>query len=92
MQNLTDIIRAQHANRAPHDDPLTDALLAELVRTAEEVCVLRDRLDTCQRLAAEGKAVGDNAIDEFEPDESVLAERLARHSAYFEDLFGRLDV
>ena len=59
MDSLKDIIDRQQRERPPHDDPLTDRLLAEIVRLAEEVCVLRDRLDTCERLAAAGQpAVG----------------------------------
>ena len=90
MQDLTDIIRNQHASRPAHDDPLTDEVLAELLRAAEEVCVLRDRLATCQQLAAEGKAANDAAIDAFEPDAAETERRLARHKAYFESLFERL--
>ncbi len=90
MQDLSDIIRRQHADRSPHDDPLVDRLIAQLVRVAEEVCVLRDRLETCQRLAVAGQDAGDAAIDAFEPDDTLLAERVARHKAYYEQLFREL--
>ncbi len=90
MESLKDIIDRQHLDRPPHDDPLTDRLLAELVRLAEEVCVLRDRLDTCERLAAAGQSAGCAAIDEFEPTNAMLEERLAKHREFFESVFARL--
>jgi len=90
METLADIIRAQHLARGAHDDPFVDALLAELVRVAEEVCVLRDRLETCQLLADAGKPTDVAAIDAVEPDAEALERRLVRHREYFEALFGRL--
>ncbi len=90
MEKLEDIIKRQHRDRAPHDDPLTDRLMAEIVRLAEEVCVLRDRLETCQHLAASGNAADVAAIDAFEPSAEQIQQRLARHREYFEELFERL--
>ena len=91
MDSLKDIIDRQHLERPPHDDPLTDRLIAELVRLAEEVCVLRDRLDTCERLAAAGQPAGCAAIDAYEVPGRVLEERLATHREFFESVFARLN-
>jgi len=87
---LQEIIARQHAGRDPHDDPLTDKLLAEILRLAEEVCVLNDRLDTCERLLADGHSPDEASIDAYEPNATATRERLARHSEYFERLFVRL--
>jgi len=90
MKTLQEVIDQQQRSRAPHDDPLTDHLMAELVRLAEEVCVLRDRLDTCDRLAAAGKSGDPSSIDGFELEAEVIEQRLARHREFFEELFSRL--
>ena len=92
MESLKDIIDRQHRERPPHDDPLTDRLLTEIVQLAEEVCVLRDRLDTCERLAAAGQSAGCAAIDAFEPTNAMLEQRLAQHREFFESLFARLQA
>ena len=90
MEELRDIIAKQHANREPHDDPLVEALLAELLSLAEEICVARDRLVTAQKLAAEGKQADDAAIDAYEPGSAEIETRLKTHREMFEALFERL--
>ena len=90
MKTLRDIADEQQAARPPHDDPLTDRLLAEIVALAEEVCVLRDRLDTVEQLAGEGGVVDAAAVDAWQPSQDVIEARLERHKRYFERLFARL--
>ncbi|MDJ0709267.1 MAG: hypothetical protein QNJ14_02700 [Woeseiaceae bacterium] len=90
MRTLREIADEQQAARPPHDDPLTDRLLAEIVALAEEVCVLRDRLDTAERLAGNGSTVDAASIDAWQPSQEVIEKRLARHKQYFEDLFAKL--
>ena len=87
MESLKDIADRQQLSRSSNDDPLVDQLLAEVVRLAEEVCVLRDRLDSGERLSRAGCSVTKSAIDEYEPSPRILEQRLARHRAYFEELF-----
>lgn len=90
METLHDIIARQHRERPAQDDPLTDCLMAGIVQLAEEVCVLRDRLDTCQRLAAAGEATDDAAIDAYDLSEELIEERLARHRRFFEEVLARI--
>lgn len=90
MKTLKEVIDEQQRNRAPHDDPLTDRLMAEIVHLAEEVCVLRDRLDTSEQLAAIGKLSDKASIDGFEIDEKGVEKRLARHRKFFEALLSRI--
>lgn len=90
MKTLKEVISEQQRSRPPHDDPLTDHLIAEIVTLAEEVCVLRDRLDTGERLAAAGRLADTSSVDAFEPDTEILEQRLARHREFFERLFARL--
>ena len=90
MKTLTDIVTEQHAARPPHDDPLTDQLMAKVVALAEEVCVLRDRLDTVERLVDAGEVASAEAIDAWQPSQDVIETRLARHKAWFEEVFANL--
>ena len=92
MQELSEIIREQQQSRAPHDDPMTDSVIAELLRLAEEVCVLRDRLDTCQRLLAAGEKADAAAIDAYTAPVEVIEQRLAGHQAFFREIFERLSA
>ena len=89
MPTLEEIIAEQQGAR-PSEDPVVETLMAELIRVAEELCVARDRLDTCLQLAEAGEAVSDVAIDAFEPSPELTEQRLARHKLFFEELFGRL--
>ena len=52
-------------------DPSVDALYAMAVVLMEEVSVLRDRLDTHERLAEQGVAATGLAVEDYAPDESV---------------------
>ena len=90
MKTLRDIALQQQAARAPHDDPLVERLLAEVVSLAEEVCVLRDRLDTTQLLLERGEQPSPDAIDAFEADADTVERRLAQHTNWFQEVFERL--
>ena len=92
MQELSEIIREQQRSRGPHDDPLTDSVIAELLRLAEEICVLRDRLDSCQRLVEAGEAPDVAAIDAYSAPVDVIEQRLANHQAFFREIFERLNA
>ena len=92
MESLKDIVARQQRARPQHDDPLTNRLLAELVGLAEEVCVLRDRLDTCEQLASRGEPVDAAAIDAFKPTTEMTEQRLASHRAFFEALLARVEI
>lgn len=53
------------------DQAATEALYGMFVIMLEEICVLRDRLDTYERLGEQGITVTPAAVDAYEPDESV---------------------
>lgn len=90
MKTLKDVISEQQHSRPPHDDPVTDRLFAEIIALAEEVCVLRDRQDTSDRLTSIGQLADKASVDAFEPDAEIIEQRLARHREFFEQLFSRL--
>ena len=69
------------ARRAPSPRPdrgggtPADRLLAMVMALAGEVSVLRERLDTIERLAAAKGVLSAADIDAYEPDEAALAAR-----------------
>lgn len=56
-------------------DPATDRLLGILMSLIGEVSVLRDRLDSVERLIEKGGLFKREDIDNFLPDEKAEAER-----------------
>ncbi|MEO7385882.1 MAG: hypothetical protein ABIX37_02970 [Gammaproteobacteria bacterium] len=50
------------------DDPVTDQLLAMITALLGEVCVLRERLDTVERLAEQRGQWQREDVDRYEPD------------------------
>jgi hypothetical protein len=69
----------RHGRPAFFEDPAVDKLLAIAMALLGEVCVLRERLDAHERLAAAGEVLSPASVDAFEPDEAATRERdLAR--------------
>lgn len=66
------------------DEPATEHTLAITMALAGEVAVLRDRLDTIERLLESGNSVTRKAIDEFRPRDAVIAERDAWRERFLE--------
>lgn len=57
------------------EDPAIDKVLSITMALAGEVAVLRDRVDTIERLSESGQPVSRAAIDAYQPDEQTRAER-----------------
>lgn len=57
------------------DDPAIDKVLSITLALAGEVAVLRDRIDTIERLGEAGQPVSRAAVDGYQPDEQVRTER-----------------
>ena len=64
------------------ENPETDKLLAMVLALAEEVSVLRDRLDTIERLAQAKDLLSQAEIDAYQPDPQAAAERDQQRAAY----------
>lgn len=91
MRSLRDILKEQQRARPRHFPNSTeDSLIALLIETAEEVCVLRDDIDTRRRLAEGGTLATDDAVRAFPISDEIVSERLASHQRFFEELFARL--
>jgi hypothetical protein len=65
----------------------SDRLLAMITALVGEVSILKDRVDTHERLAAAGKVATPEEIEAYEPDESVEDEREAARVAMLDRVF-----
>lgn len=65
----------RHGRPAFFDDPAVDKLLAMTMALLGEVCVLRERLDAHERLAAARGLYDPAAVDAYVPDAAAAAER-----------------
>ena len=54
----------------PHDNPETARLLAMCAALASELAIVRERLDTHERLAGQGKAATLEEVEAFAPTQS----------------------
>ena len=65
-------------------DPAIDKTLAITLALAGEVAVLRDRIDTIERLAEAGHAPTRAAVDAYKPDAAVRSDRDAWRDGYLD--------
>ena len=68
-------------------DPAEDRLLAMIAALASEVTMLRERLDTVERLAESGGALSRPDIENFAPSPEATAERDALRKRAIEKIF-----
>jgi hypothetical protein len=57
------------------EDPAIDKVLSITMALAGEVAVLRDRIDTIERLSESGRPISRAAIDAYQPDEQTRTDR-----------------
>jgi hypothetical protein len=68
------------------DDPAVDKLLSMLMGLAGEVSVMRDRLDTIERLANDKNLFTIDDIEKYHPDDAVLKQRAERREAFLGEI------
>jgi hypothetical protein len=68
------------------EDPAIDKTLSITLALAGEVAVLRDRLDSLERLLEAGKPVSRAALDAFEPTPETRAERDRWRDRYLDNV------
>ncbi|HTW86465.1 MAG TPA: hypothetical protein VMD75_00535 [Candidatus Binataceae bacterium] len=66
------------------DNPECDKLLAMTIALAGEVAVVRERLDTIERLLESNGTVTTAEIEGYRPDEKIAAERERWRAEYLE--------
>ncbi len=64
------------------DDPAVERVLNITMSLAGEVAVMRERMDTIERLLAEKGLLEQSEIDQFAPTGKVAEERQAWHAAF----------
>ena len=64
------------------EDPAVERVLSITMAVATEVAVLRERMDTIERLMEAGVPVSKAAIDSYKPDDQAGKERQEWHAAY----------
>jgi hypothetical protein len=69
------------------NDPDVDRLLAIATALTAEVSVLRERLDTAERLAAQGLPATPENIEAYAPDAAAEAAREAMRAAMLDRVF-----
>ena len=69
------LLVAKGRRHAPGSDPRIDTLMNMLMALTSEVSVLRERVDAHERLQAENKFTGPEAVDDYLPDESAQKNR-----------------
>ena len=60
------------------DERSIDNLMAMIMTLTQEISVLRDRLDTIEKLLVSKKAITLEDIETFEPDDGLIQERKDR--------------
>lgn len=64
------------------DERAIDNLYTIVITMLQENSVLRDRLDTLERLLEQQGTVSRQAIEQYTPDDAIAAERDERNAAY----------
>ena len=74
----------QTLGKRPHffDDPSLDQMMTFLIELTTEVAVMRERLDTVERLLERDGKVTRASIESFKADATAEAERVAWRDAY----------
>ncbi len=89
---MTDGVNRVAKGRRPvfSSDPQIDKLVAMVMALAGEVSVLRERLDTVERLAARHGLLDPAEIDAFEVDEQIDTAREEWRAAFLDRLLWTL--
>jgi hypothetical protein len=70
-----------------YDTPGLDEAMSMIMVLANELSVVRDRLDTVEKVAAAKGVILDAEIEAFEPDQAVLEARELRRQDFLARLF-----
>ena len=72
------------------DEPIAERLVRVVMNLAAELSVMRERMDTVERLLADKGAVTQADIDAWQPDAAADAERRAWREAFVQRIFADL--
>lgn len=74
------------------DDPNVDRVVAMVMGLAGEVAVMRDRLDTLERLLERSGGLQRAEIEHYRPDAQVVAERTAWREAFLGEVLRIVEI
>lgn len=74
---MPDTVRPVPARPQFHADADVDRLMAMVTALTQEVAVLRERLDTHERLLEEREILGPSAVEEYDPPAEARQDREA---------------
>ena len=83
--------KAKGERPAFFDDPQIDKLLAIVMALTGEVSVLRERLDTLERLLESKGVLARHEIEAYRPDDAAAADRERWRAAYLERILRVID-
>lgn len=83
--------RAKGAQPHFFDDPNIDRLLTMFMNMAAEISVLRDRVDTHERVAAAKGAYSPADIEAYDPPDDVRAAREAWRNTFLDRLLKTME-
>jgi hypothetical protein len=69
------------------EDPAIDKVMSVVLALAQEVSVLRDRLDSVERLLDENGTLTCQDLESYRPDAAAEAARAERRADYLQRLF-----
>ena len=85
---LSDTRRAARGKRPePHDEPAIDRLISMVMALAGEVAVLRQRLDTVERVADANGSISRAEIEAFQADAETMQAQEAMRQEILANLF-----
>lgn len=86
---LEEVIPRHARGRRPHffEDTSSDKLLAIVLELTQELSVLRERVDTMQRLLDQRGALPSEEVEQFVADDQVEAERVRIREEYLQRVF-----
>jgi uncharacterized Zn finger protein len=73
-------------------DPSVDKVIAMVMGLAGEVAVMRDRLDTLERLLAHAGVVSRSAIDDFKISSTVAVERAHWRESFLSEVLRVVEI
>ena len=74
------------------DDPSVDKVVAMVMGLAGETAVMRDRLDTIERLLEQKGLLKQREIESYRPDAQVQAERSAWREQYLSEILRIIEI
>ena len=74
------------------DDPNVDKVIAMVMGLAGEVAVMRDRMDTMERLLEKTAGIKRSDIEKYKPSATVMAERAAWREQFLGEVLRIVEI